>query len=93
MQPIDFMQGVAISGAVTLFGTQILKNKYVPIPAKEHPRIVAAIIAGISAAYVLYTQHTSPLPTTLAQWFSMAAVAVVGAAIAYNNILKEATSK
>ncbi len=49
MSTVEILQSVLVGGAATSIATQILKSSYVPVPATDHPRITAAVVALVAS--------------------------------------------
>lgn len=81
---------LAIAAAATTLATQILKSKYIPIPAQKYPRITAAIVAlGASLFAVYQTGYDITSSTSnLTQFVAFVFATLLIASATYNNLLR-----
>lgn len=90
MTTTEIVQSVLAGGIATTYATQILKNRYVPIPVTSHPRITAAAVSLV-ASVIAVTQAGVDL-TNLGDWVGAVSVfagILLVASNAYHQIVKE----
>lgn len=90
MNTVEILQSVLVGGAATSIATQILKSSYVPVPATEHPRITAAVVALVASVIAVASAGVNY--DRFADWTSVVAVfagVLLVATNTYNQLIKQ----
>src|ERR1035437_6846409 len=59
MNIFDLVSSILIGGCATVTATQILKSKYIPVPAQKYPCETAAVVALVSAVIAVWQSGIS----------------------------------
>lgn len=54
MDTITLLSSVLVGGGATVLATQLLKSKYIPVPAQAHPQWTAGIVSLVAAIIAEY---------------------------------------
>ena len=82
-------QAVALSGLAVTLVTEILKSKYIPVPAQKYKRFTALVLSIGASGYVTYQYGQQTFVTVTWQtWGILAFLTLLVSAITYNQIVK-----
>jgi hypothetical protein len=89
VQPfITFFTALTLSGVGVTVATQILKAKYIPVPAQKYPRLVAAVASVIATFVAIYASGLHFVLVGWWQWLAFGVGSFVVSAMTYNHIVK-----
>src|SRR5690349_11956927 len=66
MQITQLVQSILVSGTATTLATQVLKSKYLPIPAEKSPRLTAFVVSLVASGIAVWQAGIGP--TRLTSW-------------------------
>ena len=84
----SLVQAATVGGVVvTPIVTEVLKSRYIPVPAQKYPRLTAVLVSVAASGWYVYQHFGGNLDA--GSWLTLAALTVFTAAITYNNLYKE----
>jgi len=89
MDTASLAQVTILSGVAVTLVTEILKSKYIPIPAQRYKRLTALALSLGTSAYAVYTYNQVNLVTlTWQAWLSTALLTLLVSSVTYNQVVK-----
>lgn len=89
VQPfITFFTALTLSGVGVTVATQLLKAKFIPVPAQKYPRVTAALASVVATFVAIYASGLHFILVGAWQWFAFGVGSFVVSAITYNHIVK-----
>lgn len=78
--------GVVGGGVAVTLATEIMKSKYIPVPAQHHPRTTAAIASIIASGVYVYHLYNGNLDWR--NWLPLAVLTLITSAVTYKAVVK-----
>jgi len=89
MDTASLAQVTILSGVAVALVTEILKSKYIPVPAQRYKRLTALVLSlGTSAYAVQSYNHLNFVNLTWQAWLSTALLTLLVSSVTYNQIIK-----
>lgn len=83
-----FAQATLLSGLAVTLATELLKSKYIPVPAKAHPRTTALVLSLVASVVEVYQYNSTHLVALSAHAFiALAFLVLLVAAMTYDHII------
>lgn len=83
------IQATVLSGMAVSVITEIMKSKYLPVPAMQHPRVTALVLSVGASGYEVYRYNQVNFVTlSWPGWVALTGFTLLVSALTYNQILK-----
>jgi hypothetical protein len=89
LQPfISFFTALFLSGVGVTIATQILKLKWIPVPATKYPRVTAAVASVVATLVSIYVSGLHFLLVGVWQYVAFILGVFIVSAVTYEHVVK-----
>jgi hypothetical protein len=85
---VQFFSALFLSGVGVTVATEILKSKYIPVPASKYPRLTAALASVVATIVSIYVTGIHFFLSNIWEYVAFALGVLILSAVTYNHIIK-----